>query len=75
MRDKDGYAPAPANLTSSIAYNGEKVKTPPQSFKEFADPKLERFTPVSRNVKVPAEIAKEVLTVDQMQKMNRASAL
>jgi putative spermidine/putrescine transport system substrate-binding protein len=40
VRDKDGWAPAPANLTWSIVYNTEKVKTPPQSFKEFADPKL-----------------------------------
>ena len=39
VRDKDGFAPPSANLTWSIAYNGETVKNPPKSFKEFADPK------------------------------------
>ncbi len=39
IRDKDGFAPPSANLTWAIVYNSEKVKEPPKSFKQFADPK------------------------------------
>ena len=40
VRDKDGYSPPSATLPWAIVYNSEKVKNPPKSFKEFADPRF-----------------------------------
>lgn len=38
--DKDGFSPPSGNLSWTLVYNTQKVKEPPTSFKELADPRF-----------------------------------
>lgn len=38
--DKDGYSPPSGNLSWALVYNSQKVKEPPKSFKDLADPRF-----------------------------------
>jgi putative spermidine/putrescine transport system substrate-binding protein len=42
VADKDGYSPPSGNLAWTVVYNKDKVKDPPTSFKDLADPRFKK---------------------------------